>query len=115
MKRRLFPVRDIEDAADECADAVRGELAQLADDLNDGLSPDFEVTLIHLDTVDYLAFSTVAETVKEAYADCEKYEKVTPIACDSCGYVAASREEFAEHNCIGQEAAAAHDAARPEW
>jgi len=30
MKRRLFPVRDIMDAADECADAVRGELAQLA-------------------------------------------------------------------------------------
>ena len=47
--------------------------------------------------------------------DREKYEKVTPIACDSCGYVAASREEFAEHNCIGREAAAAHDAARPEW
>jgi len=46
------------------ADAVRGELAQLADDLNDGLSPDFEVTLVHLDTVDYLAFSTVAETVE---------------------------------------------------
>jgi len=38
---------------------------------------------------------------------------VEPLVCSECGYV--SQEEFAEHNCIGREAAAAHDAARPEW
>ncbi len=60
MKRRLFSVQDILDAAGENADAVRRDLAQLADDLNDGLSPDYEVTLVHLDTVEYLAFTSGA-------------------------------------------------------
>jgi len=62
MKRKLFSVQDIVDATDG---SVR-ELAQLADDLNDGLSPDYEVVLLHLDTVDYLAFTLLdPDTIEE--------------------------------------------------
>jgi len=40
---------------------------------------------------------------------------VEPLICPECGYTAATQEELYQHDCIGQEAAAAHDAARPEW
>ena len=57
MRRGFFDVSRILDEAGEAADAVRRELAMLADDLNSGFSPDYEVTLVHLDAVDYLAFT----------------------------------------------------------
>jgi hypothetical protein len=57
MQRQLFDISGILEAAGEYADGVWVALATLADDLNSDLDRDYEVTLVHLDTVDYLAFA----------------------------------------------------------
>ncbi len=57
QRRLLFDLSRILAEAVEYADGLRRELGALADDLNSALSPTYEVTFVHLDTVDYLAFA----------------------------------------------------------